>query len=143
MPPVLTLKVILDTCILKLATLPQDNNLSALIVEMGLRGLYEWWVSPSILEEYIDVLSDEPEFLTEITEKVQVCYPLTVLSVIRHEPDNRFIETAFAVRADFLITVNTAKGHFDQKRYGLLHISTPGQFVEESIVQPLLKKLYE
>jgi predicted nucleic acid-binding protein len=65
-------------------------------------------VSPAILDEYSDVLSDEPEFLAEILKSVQQCYPLTTLAVIRHEPDNRFIECALAVKADFLVTVNTA-----------------------------------
>ncbi len=135
------MNVILYTCILKLATFPQENNPSALVVELGLRRLYEWWASPAILEEYVDVLSDEPEFLAEMTEKIQICYPLTTLSVIHHEPDNRFIECALAVQADFLITVNTARGHFDQRHYSHTHVFTPGQFVDLDIVQPLLQKL--
>ena len=49
--PGLTLRVVLDTCILKLATFPADNNASALICELALAGLIEAWVSPAILEE--------------------------------------------------------------------------------------------
>jgi hypothetical protein len=45
-----------------------------------------------------------------------MCYPLTELSVIRHEPDNRFLECALAADADFIVTVNTAPGHFDRKQ---------------------------
>jgi hypothetical protein len=36
-----------------------------------------------------------------------VCYPLTELSVIRHEPDNRFLECSLAADAEFIVTVNT------------------------------------
>lgn len=60
---------------------------------------------------------DHPEFVAEIVESFPVCYPLTELSVIRHEPDNRFLECALAASAEFIITVNTAPGHFDRKEY--------------------------
>lgn len=39
-----------------------------------------------------------------------MCYPLTELSVIRHEPDNRFLECALAANAEYIVTVNTAPG---------------------------------
>ncbi len=97
-----TLRVVLDTCILKLATFPADNNASALIYELARAGSIEAWVSPAILEEYADVLGDHPEFVAEIVETFPVCYPLTELSVIRHEPDNRFLECAFAADAEFI-----------------------------------------
>jgi predicted nucleic acid-binding protein len=101
------LRVVLDTCILKLATFPADYNASALIYELARAGLIEAWVSPAILEEYADVLGDHPEFVAEIVETFPVCYPLTELSVIRHEPDNRFLECALAADAEFIVTVNT------------------------------------
>jgi len=135
------LKVVLDTCVLKLATFPSADSPSALIVELGLRKLFEWWVSPAILEEYADVLSDEPEFLSDITRSVEICYPLTTLKLIRHEPDNRFIECALAVRAEFLVTVNTARGHFDRKHYDCVRVVTPGEFVNLDAVQPLIRRM--
>jgi predicted nucleic acid-binding protein len=55
--PGLTLRVVLDTCILKLATFPADNNASALIYELARAGLIEAWVSPAILEEYATSLA--------------------------------------------------------------------------------------
>ena len=55
------MRVVLDTCILKLATFPVENNASALIFELARAGLIEAWVSPAILEEYADVLGDHPE----------------------------------------------------------------------------------
>jgi hypothetical protein len=87
--PGLTLRVVLDTCILKLATFPAENNASALIFELARAGLIEA-VSPAILEEYADVLGDHPEFLAEIVESFPVCYPLTELSVIRQNPTIAF-----------------------------------------------------
>lgn len=41
------LKLVLDTCIVKLASFPAEDNPAALIVQMGLNGLFEWWVSPA------------------------------------------------------------------------------------------------
>ena len=108
------MRVVLDTCILKLATFPADSNASALIYELAHAGLIEAWVSPAILEEYADVLGDHPEFVAEIVESFPVCYPLTELNVIRHEPDNRFLECALAANVEFIVTVNTAPGHFDR-----------------------------
>ncbi|HZL94747.1 MAG TPA: PIN domain-containing protein, partial [Vicinamibacterales bacterium] len=106
------MRVVLDTCILKLPTFPADKNASALIYELARAGLIEAWVSPAILEEYADVLGDHPDFVAEIVETFPVCYPLTELSVIRHEPDNRFLECALAADAECIVTVNTAPGHF-------------------------------
>jgi predicted nucleic acid-binding protein len=97
--PSLILRVVLDTCILKLATLPAQNNASALVFELARRGLIEAWTSPAILEEYADVLGDDPDFLAEIVESCRLCHPITELRIIRHEPDNRFLECAFAAAA--------------------------------------------
>ncbi|MCG3147484.1 MAG: hypothetical protein PCFJNLEI_00924 [Verrucomicrobiae bacterium] len=135
------LKLVLDTCILKLATLRTADNPAALIIELGLHDLVELWTAPAILEEYTDVLADESLFLAELAGHFQVCYPLTALAVIRHEPDNRFLECALAVNADYLITVNTAKGHFDQRRYGEVCVITPGRFINLTSVQPLIHRL--
>jgi predicted nucleic acid-binding protein len=60
---------------------------------------------------------------------------------LRHEPDNRFLECAFAANADFIITVNTARGHFDQKKYQSVGVLTPGEFLKLREVKPLLQKL--
>jgi len=65
---------------------------------------------------------------------------LTELRVIRHEPDNRFWNARLQAGADFIITVNTARGGFDQKMYQSLGVVTPGQFLKRPIVAPLLKK---
>jgi predicted nucleic acid-binding protein len=135
------LKVVLDTCILKLATLPNADNPAALIVALAAAGLFELWASPAILEEYSTVLAEEPEVLALVQGKVQLCYPLTELRVVRHEPDNRFVECALAVAADFLLTVNTGRGHLDRARYGPTRVMTPGGFVSLPAIRPLLRTL--
>ena len=137
----LILRVVLDTCILKLATLPSENNASALIFELARASLIEAWVSPAILEEYADVLGDHPEFVAEIVEICRVCHPLTDLNVIRHEPDNRFVECALAASADFIVTVNTAPGHFDRKQYQGVGVVRPGEFLNLTDVGRLVRKL--
>ena len=135
------MRVVLDTCVLKLATFPARNNVSALVFELVRSGLIEAWASPAILEEYGDVLGDDPNFVAEIVESCRVCYPLTELRVIRHEPDNRFLECAFAADADYIITVNTAPEHFDQQLYQTVRVATPGEFVNLESVSRLVRQI--
>ena len=135
------MKIVVDTCVLKLATFPTLHNPSALIAQLGTRRAFEWWVSPAILEEYSYVLADEPGFLAEVFGVVDQCFPLTELGIIRHEPDNRFLECALAVQADFIITVNTGRGHFDKPRFGPVQVVTPGSFINLRQVRPLLLRL--
>ena len=66
-----------------------------------------------MLQECADVLGDRPDFVAEIVETCRLCHPLTELRVIRHEPDNRFLECAEAAQADFLVTGN--KRHFPKQ----------------------------
>jgi predicted nucleic acid-binding protein len=127
--------------VLKLATIPRENSPSALIVEIVLRDLAEMWASPAMLEEYAEVLADEPEFLAELTGRVRLVYPLAVLDVIRHEPDNRFVECALALPADFIITVNTARGHFDRKAYDRVRVATPGAWVNLPEARSLIAQI--
>lgn len=124
------MRLVLDTCVLKLATLPNDLNPAAAIVALAASGHVEAWVSPAMLEEYADVLRDEIELLALVDRCFDVCWPLLTLDVIRHEPDNRFVECALAINADYLVTVNTARGHFDAPAYGRAKVVTPGSFVQ-------------
>src|SRR2546423_2290163 len=94
-----------------------------------------------MLDEYAEVLGDRPDFVAEITALCRLCHPLTELSIIRHEPDNRFLECAFGANADYLVTVNTARGHFDQKNYQGVRLVTPGEYLKSREVQPLLQRL--
>jgi hypothetical protein len=124
-----------------MASFPSEDNPAALIVQMGLNGLFEWWVTPAILEEYTDVMRRDEGLLAEVLDCVHCCYPLTELSVIPHEPDNRFVECALSVAADYLITVNCARGHFDKPFYGDTCVMTPGQFVNSPETASMLRHL--
>ena len=94
-----------------------------------------------MLEEYGDVLGDRPDFVAQVVDSCRVCYPLTELNVIRHEPDNRFLECALAANAEFIITVNTAPGHFDRKLYQGSAVVRPGEFLNLPAVVRLVKGL--
>ena len=135
------MRVVLDTCILKLATFQHPNNASALIYELVRHGEIEAGASPAMFEEYAEVLGDHPDFIAEIFGLCRASFPLTELHVIRHEPDNRFLECAFASGADFIITVNTAPGHFDRKKYQDVRVVTPGEFLKVAEVGRLVSKL--
>jgi predicted nucleic acid-binding protein len=136
------LKVVLDTCVLKLATLPNPVNPAALILALCLADKIHTWASPAMIEEYQEVLADHPDLLQRIVSAVEPCYPLTELDVIRHKPDNRFLECSLAVPVDFIITVNTARGHFDQPDYQGVKVLTPGVFVNLPVVRKLVLKRF-
>jgi predicted nucleic acid-binding protein len=135
------LRLVLDTCVLKLATLPNPANKSAFIWQLCQQGNFQTFGSPDTLGEYHRVLAGHPKFLEEIQSGLELCFPLFTATAIEHEPDNRFLEVALAVQADFLITVNTARGHFDRKFYERVRVVTPGEFLNERAVQSLIAGL--
>ncbi|MCX8090294.1 MAG: PIN domain-containing protein [Verrucomicrobiae bacterium] len=135
------MRLVLDTCVLVLATLPAPRNKAAFIWELCRRNLFQVYVSPDTLAEYQRVLFAYPRFLLEIQAVAQICYPLFSVKAVRHEPDNRFLEVALAAEADYLITVNTAPGHFDRKRYESVRVVTPGEFLQEPRVSARLREL--
>lgn len=92
-----------------------------------------------MVEGYQEVLSGHPDLLQRMVSALELCYPLTELAVIRHEPDNRFLECALAVPVDYLVTVNTARGHFDQPAYHDTRVLTPGAFLNLAPVQQLVR----
>lgn len=95
-----------------------------------------------MIEEYQEVLTDSPGLLQKILSKLELCYPLIELEVIHHKPDNRFLETALAVSSDYIITVNTARGHFDQPDYQGVRVVTPGVFLNLPAAQKLVQKRF-
>lgn len=136
-----TLNVTLDTCVLKLATLPHPASKSAVIVELCLREIVQAYVTADVLGEYQRVLYDHPVLLEQVQERFSLCLPLFTTTAIGHEPDNRILECALACQADYLLTVNTARGHFDRKTYGDVRVVTPGEFLQVTEVKTLLRRL--
>ena len=66
--------------------------------------------------------------LNKIDELSLKFSPTIVLTDIKDEPDNRFLELAVFAKADFLITGN--KNHFIFSRYGSLQIVSPKEYIE-------------
>ena len=56
---------------------------------------------------------------------------------------NRFLECAFAAAADYLITVNTARGHFDQNFYQTVSVVTPGELLNLDSIARLVLRMAE
>jgi predicted nucleic acid-binding protein len=56
-------------------------------------------------------------------------------------PNNRFLECALAADAEFIVTVNTAPGHFDRKQYQSVNVATPSEFLSVPDVGRLVKRL--
>ena len=135
------MRLVLDTCVLKLATLPNPANKAAFIWELCRLGKFRIFGSPDTLGEHHRVLAAHPAFLEEIQSVMELCFPLFTATAIEHEPDNRFLEVALAAQADYLITVNTARGHFDRKFYEQVRVVTPGEFLNQKDVQSLVSKL--
>jgi predicted nucleic acid-binding protein len=104
-------------------------------------GLLEGWVSPAILEEYRDVLNEHPDLLEELFFVCHSVLPIVEVGLIRHQPDNRFLECAFAADVDYLVTVNTARGHFERKDYEGVRVVTPSEFLNLPQVLSLLPRL--
>ncbi len=86
-------------------------------------------------------LGDHPGFVAEIIESVPVCYPLTELSVNRARTRHRFLECAPAADAEFIVTVNTAPGHFDRKQYSSVNVARPSELLKIPEVGRLVKRL--
>lgn len=87
------------------------------------------------------MLSDRPDLVAEIVESCRLCHPLTELRVIRHEPDNRFLECALVANADHIVTGNTAPGHFDRKQFQTVRVITPGEFLNLPKIRQSIQKL--
>jgi predicted nucleic acid-binding protein len=51
------------------------------------------------------------------------------------------LECALAASAEFIVTVNTAPGHFDRKQYQTVRVATPGEFLNLAEVGRLVKQL--
>jgi putative PIN family toxin of toxin-antitoxin system len=106
--------VVLDTNVVVSANL-NDEGLEAVVVSLALSRQLHWYGSVPILQEYARVLSypklkflpeDTAAFLDRLAQSATVVQPPHAVSVSKHEPDNRFLECAEAVGANFLVTGN-------------------------------------
>ncbi|OQX00871.1 MAG: putative toxin-antitoxin system toxin component, PIN family [Desulfobacteraceae bacterium IS3] len=106
-------------------------------------------LSEAVWKEYMEVLNRKKfskyhEFkinaeivLSKIEELAVTYYPDVKLSVIKDEPDNRFLELAVFAKADFLITGNT--NDFKLSEYDNVKIigaTTYWKFYQKNIEHP-------
>ena len=118
------IRVVLDTNVLVSAMLSRHGN-EALALRLARSGSFQACVSAALLEEYERVLS-RPAFHLPSTSVAQLLHylrtealvvaPRMEISASPHEGDNRFLESAEAAKADFLVTGN--KRHFPKEWKG-------------------------
>lgn len=137
------LKVVVDTNVGVSAHLSGEGYPS-FVVDLCLSSRMQWFVSAAILEEYSEVLRRRrfridsklvASSLHLIRERAKIAKPRQVLTVCSDADDNKFLECAMEVRADYLITGN--KRHFPA-RLGPTRVVSPRELVE--IITPELRR---
>jgi putative PIN family toxin of toxin-antitoxin system len=112
------LKVVLDTNIVVSANL-RCAGYEWFVLDLALAGHFDFYVSPDLLTEYTEVLSRQKigipphqadASLALIRKSAKQVMPSRTLSECRDPDDNRLLECADAVGADYLISGN--KRHF-------------------------------
>jgi putative PIN family toxin of toxin-antitoxin system len=132
-------KVVIDTNVI-ISALIGSGYPRQIIFDLVLGKRIQVFTSSQIFTEYIEVLNrikfaKYPEFiikaeivLNKIDELSLKFSPTLILSAIKDEPDNRFLELAVFAKADFLITGN--KNDFRFSQYGSLQIVSPKEYIE-------------
>lgn len=109
------------------------------IVDLWKTGEFSLCLTPPIIEEYFEVLrrlglADEPELeelLALFARGIHVLFTSKTprLKIVRADPaDDKFIECAIALKADFVITGDKALR--DVKNYLGIRILTPSEFLK-------------
>jgi uncharacterized protein len=129
------IRVVIDTNVLVSALLKARGKEPAVLSAVADKKAL-WCVSPAILAEYEDVLR-RPKFsaiprpyidaLLTLAASAEVVVPSVAVTASPHEPDNRFLECAEAVCADYLVTGNTR--HFPAQ-HGTTKVVTPRRFLD-------------
>jgi putative PIN family toxin of toxin-antitoxin system len=122
-----------------------DEGLSAAILDLAAFKRILMCVSEAVLAEYKEVLHRPRLRLTPqriarslavIRKTSLLAKPARTVTLIKDEPDNRFLECAHASAADYLVTGNTK--HFP-KTFEKTTIVTPKQLID--VLLPLLAQL--
>jgi len=131
------IKVVPDTNVLVSATIVRGNEF--LFLKQAQNKKFELYLSPPILEEYMDVLSrpkfefSEDEIMSALDALLSfsnVIFPKERIDIIGEDPsDNRFLECASEAEADFLVSGD--KHLLALKRYGRTRIVNTKEFLEE------------
>lgn len=114
-------RAVLDTNVIVSGALRADGN-EAAVLQLVISGRMTMCATPAILLEYMDVLArpklglDQRKvrrLLDAIRAVAVVVKPSFTLSVSDDDADNRFLECAEALEADFLVTGN--RRHFPRQ----------------------------
>jgi putative PIN family toxin of toxin-antitoxin system len=137
------LRVVVDTNVVVSAHLSGEGYPS-FVVDLCLASRLQWFVSAAILEEYAEVLRRkrfriDPKLVASsirlIRDRAKFAKPRQIPTVCSDPDDNRFLECALEVRADYLVTGN--KRHFPA-RLGPTRVVSPRELVE--IIIPELRR---
>lgn len=131
------LKVVVDTNIVVSALLKPYSN-PALILSLIIQKKLKLYLSADIFNEYQEVLgygkfkkinqSNVKKLLTHLKKNSTIITPAVFINTIKNHPaDNKFLECAFAAKADFIITGNIK--HFSFKSFRDIKIATPTEFL--------------
>jgi len=129
----MTLKVVYDTNVVVSAAL-KPGSLPASLVALAMTKHVRLFLSPTILEEYTEVLKRpkfrlDPEavdsFLRDLMRAATLVRPTRRITAASDEPDNRFLECAQKARADYLVTGNTR--HFPAPAFEGTTIVSPAE----------------
>lgn len=127
---------VLDTNIF-VAALLSSTGVPAKICDRWRKRQFEILISLPVLEEYVDIFLYLPVVskteaivlvseLTTFAQKIQISGRL---QICKDPDDDKFLETAIAGSADFLVTKNLK--HFPSKTYGTVQIVKPSVFLKE------------
>lgn len=134
-------KLVIDTNVFVSYLISEKDYSFKIIKEVLLTNKALHYISKKILEEYIKVLN-RTRFVRKyrlfnersdllLKDLIKLSYQLSPsikISLIKDETDNRFLELAYAVNADFLITGN--KLHFTFSQFHNTQIVSPREYWE-------------
>jgi putative PIN family toxin of toxin-antitoxin system len=130
----MTPTTVYDTNVIVSAALTPEG-IPASLVALAIARHVRLFYSPAILEEYTDVLK-RPKFrltprrvdafLQDLTAIATITHPTRRISAALDEDDNRFLECARHVQADYLVTGN--KRHFPFAEFEGTKIVSPAEF---------------
>jgi uncharacterized protein len=130
-------KVIIDTNVI-VSSLISKGIPSQIIYELVLNGKVKFCISDEIFDEYVDVLNREkfsrfPDFKANANIVISMIDELAIhenpdqkVDLLKDSDDNKFLELAIEVKADFIITGNTRD--FTIKEIGITKIVTPAEY---------------
>jgi len=130
----MTLTAVYDTNVIVSAVL-KPGGIPASLVALAMAHQMRLFLSPTILEEYTEVLN-RPKFrldhatvdlfLQNLKRAATMVSPTQRISKALDEADNRFLECAKAARAEYLVTGN--KRHFPFAEFEGTKIMSPAEF---------------